>query len=247
MMKPCVDVSHIHKRFSNLEALKDVSFQIEKGELFALLGENGAGKSTIINILSTLMPLDEGTATIFDQRVGEMDQIIRKNIGIVFQEHILDAPLTGRENLRFRANFYYKEKTKIREAIEEVTQAVDAASFLDQPYGTLSGGQKRRLDIARALLHHPKLLFLDEPTTGLDPQARHALWKCILTLQKKWQMSILLTTHYMEEANYADHIVMLDKGEIIERGTPTTLKEKYKKATLDEVFLALHKKKEVLL
>lgn len=243
-MKPCVEVRHIKKSFHTIKAVKDVSFQIEEGELFALLGENGAGKSTIINILSTLLPHDAGEAVICSLPVGKKNQSIRSMIGIVFQEHVLDAPLTGRENLKLRASLYYKDKNTIHRVIEEAIEAVDAKDFIDQPYGSLSGGQKRKLDIARALLHHPKLLFLDEPTTGLDPQARHALWQCILHLQKKWDMSILLTTHYMEEANYANHIVLLDQGKIIEHGTPESLKQAYEKETLDEVFLALHNRLE---
>lgn len=243
-MIPCVEVRHIKKSFPTIKAVKDVSFQIQEGELFALLGENGAGKSTIINILSTLMPQDEGEAVICSLPIGKENQRIRSIIGIVFQEHVLDAPLTGRENLKLRASLYYKDKKDVYAAIMEAIEAVDAKDFIDQPYGSLSGGQKRRLDIARALLHHPKLLFLDEPTTGLDPQARHALWECILHLQKEWKMSILLTTHYMEEANYADHIVLLDHGEIIAEGTPENLKQTYGKETLDEVFLVLHNRKE---
>lgn len=239
-MNNCTEVNHMYKQYQDFHALSDVSFQIVQGELFSLLGPNGAGKSTMINILSTLLPFQNGEAFVCGLQVGKDDYEIRRHIGIVFQESVLDDRLSARENLSLRAKLYYKKKVDIQQAVVRSAEAVSAMEFIDRPYGKLSGGQKRRVDIARALLHQPDVLFLDEPTTGLDPRARHDLWTCILALQKAWGTTILLTTHYMEEASVSNHIVMLDHGHILAQGTPASLKEQYSCNTLDEVFLTIH-------
>lgn len=241
-----MEVVHLKKSYRETAALRDLSFHIKEGELFSLLGPNGAGKSTTIDILCTLLKPDGGEVKINGCVVGKDDLQIKKDIGIVFQDSILDRSLTVRENLNLRAQFYIKKKSRRQQDIHEAVLAVSAMEYIDRQYGKLSGGQRRRVDIARALVHKPRILFLDEPTAGLDPQARQEIWKMIMHLKEERKMTILLTTHYMEEAAVSDRIIMLDHGIVAERGTPGELKEKYRVNTLDEVFLKVAKREGVL-
>ncbi|NCA66862.1 MAG: ABC transporter ATP-binding protein, partial [Clostridia bacterium] len=197
-----------------------------RGEIFGLLGPNGAGKSTTIDVLCTLLQYDTGEIIIDGYKVGADDGKIREIIGVVFQDSVLDKLLTVRENLATRAKFYGKGKD-IASAVEYAAKAAGVTEFIDRPYGKLSGGQRRRADIARALVNTPKILFLDEPTTGLDPNTRKMVWDTIASLQSEVGMTVFLTTHYMEEAAAADYIIIIDKGEISAKGTTYELKEKY--------------------
>ena len=227
-----IEVKKLEKRFGKQTAVKGIDFYVEQGKLFAFLGPNGAGKSTTIDMLCTLLQADSGTVLIDGHVLGKEDKAIRSKIGVVFQESILDPLLTVRENLAVRAKFYGMTKKEVVAAIIRATKAVDVTEFLDRPYGKLSGGQRRRADIARALIHTPKILFLDEPTTGLDPKTKESVWQTVLDLQEKTGMTIFLTTHYMEEAAKADYIIILNKGEIAAKGTPYLLKEIYSSDTL---------------
>lgn len=226
-MEKIIEVKGIKKKFGDVEAVKGIDFYVEKGKLFAFLGPNGAGKSTTINMLCTLTNPDEGSVQISGFDVVKESDKVRENIGVVFQESLLDPILTVRENLKLRAGFYYHDKKRINEAVEEAANIADVKEFIDRPYGKLSGGQRRRADIARALVNNPKILFMDEPTTGLDPQTRKHLWETVIKLQKDEDMTIFLTTHYMEEAAEADYVVIIDGGQISTQGTPYSLKEEY--------------------
>ena len=226
-MESIIKVENLKPNYGSVQAVKGISFRVEKGSLFAFLGTNGAGKSTTINILSTLLKMDGGKVTINGMDMGKHDQQIRKDIGIVFQNGVLDNLLSVKENLMVRGSFYGIEKNTLRERIEKAIDITECHDFLNRKYGKLSGGQKRRADIARALIHQPKILFLDEPTTGLDPKTRQAIWKAIEKMQKEYKMTVFLTTHYMEEAANADLINIINNGEIIAAGTPHQLKEKY--------------------
>lgn len=219
-----INVHKLKKSYGDHQAVRGISFQVSKGDLFAFLGPNGAGKSTTINIIATLLKHDSGNVTIDGYEVGYEDQHIRQQLGVVFQESLLDPLLSVKENLEVRASFY---DVDIQEAVLRVSEQVDILSFLNRPYGKLSGGQKRRVDIARALLHDPKILILDEPTTGLDPQTRQRVWELIETLMEKHDMTVFLTTHYMEEANKADYVVIIDEGIAVASGTPFELKRQY--------------------
>lgn len=226
-MDKIIEVSNLRKSYSNLSAVKDISFYVERGKLFSFLGPNGAGKSTTIDILCTLIGYNGGEVTIDGLDLRQNRQSIRNVIGVVFQDGVLDPLLTVRENLIIRAEFYLSDKARIKKAVYEAAQATELCEFIDRPYGKLSGGQRRRADIARALINTPKILFLDEPTTGLDPQTRKSIWNAIKQLQKKTGMTVFLTTHYMEEAAESDYVIVLDHGEIAAKGTPAELKTKY--------------------
>lgn len=226
-MKPIINVNNFKKSYGNVQAVKGVDFIVQKGELFAFLGPNGAGKSTTIDTLCTLNQFESGEINIAGFDLKKEQNEIRNCIGVVFQDNLLDKVLTVKENLMIRAGFYYKSKDKIRNVVEQAAINADVTDFISRPYGKLSGGQRRRADIARALLNTPEILFLDEPTTGLDPQTRRHVWETILKLQKEADMTIFLTTHYMEEAAESDHIVVIDGGKIVAKGTPYELKERY--------------------
>ena len=226
-MENIIEVSGLKKRYGDVLAVKGIDFSVEKGKLFAFLGPNGAGKSTTINMLCTLLEMDEGKVLINNYDLKKEKDKIRQSIGVVFQDSLLDPILTVRENLLMRAGFYYSSQVKKKEAVVRAAKAADVLDFIDRPYGKLSGGQRRRADIARALLNTPKLLFLDEPTTGLDPQTRLRVWQTVLNLQKENDMTIFLTTHYMEESAEADDVVIIDNGMISAQGSPLELKEKY--------------------
>ena len=226
-MNKIIEVSNLRKSYGNLEAVKDISFYVERGKLFSFLGPNGAGKSTTIDILCTLMNYNSGEVLIDGHDLSRDSQSIREIIGVVFQDSVLDSLLTVRENLTARAGFYMSDKTMIKKAVYQAAQAAELNEFIDRPYGKLSGGQRRRADIARALINTPKILFLDEPTTGLDPQTRKSIWEAVKQLRDKTGMTIFLTTHYMEEAAESDYVIVLDHGEIAAKGTPVELKTQY--------------------
>lgn len=226
-MNDAIVVMGLKKSYGDVKAVKGIDFTVRKGTLFAFLGPNGAGKSTTIDMLSTQLAPDEGEATINGYALSKQDSEIRKSIGIVFQDSVLDHLLTVKENLYFRAGFYTKDRGKIKRAVMRAADATDINEFIGRPYGKLSGGQRRRADIARALINTPDILFLDEPTTGLDPNTRKNVWQTINTLKKEQGMTIFLTTHYMEEAAKADYITIMNQGEIQASGTPIELKEKY--------------------
>jgi multidrug/hemolysin transport system ATP-binding protein len=222
-----IEVKNLVKNYKEIEAVKGISFYVEKGTLFAFLGPNGAGKSTTINIICTLLSYNAGEVIVNDFLVGHDDSKIRDDIGIVFQDSVLDPLLTVRENLETRGSFYNIEKKELKKAIDEALHITDITDIANRRFGTLSGGQKRRADIARALINEPKILFLDEPTTGLDPQTRLNVWQTIQKLQKSKNMTVFLTTHYLEEADEADYVVIIDNGIIVAKGTPSELKDNY--------------------
>lgn len=234
-MNRIIEVTDLRKRYGEREVVKGISFFVERGSLFAFLGPNGAGKSTTISMLSTQITTNGGEVQIDGLRLGAEDGKIRHKLGIVFQENVLDKRLTVFENAASRAGFYGMDRQQRRQAAADAIASVDAQSISKQKYGTLSGGQRRKADIARALVHTPTILFLDEPTTGLDPAARQEVWDSIRKLQKERGITIFLTTHYMEEAARADYVVVIGQGEIIAKGTPAELREEY---THDSVFLA---------
>ena len=233
-MEDIIYVKDLKKSYHGKEAVKGISFFVKRGQFFALLGPNGAGKSTTVNILCTSIRPDNGILRIDGLKIGREDFEIRNRIGVVFQNGVLDELLTVEENLYTRGRFYGLKGYALKQRIKETASLTGIWEFLDRPYGKLSGGQKRRCDIARALLHLPKILILDEPTTGLDPKMRAAIWDTIYTIQKKTGMTLFLTTHYMEEAARADHIVILKNGQIALEGTPDILKKRFSK---DNLFL----------
>ena len=236
-LEDIIQVKNLKKSYKGQEAVRGISFCVKKGQFFALLGPNGAGKSTTVNIICTSMKQDFGIVKIDGLKVGRRDFEIRKKIGVVFQNGVLDELLTVEENLHTRGGFYGIRGYELKQRIREIACLTGITEFIERPYGKLSGGQKRRCDIARALLHQPKILILDEPTTGLDPKMRSAIWETIDTIKKKTNMTLFLTTHYMEEAAKADHIVILKNGRIALEGTPLELKGTFSK---DSLFLLSH-------
>lgn len=226
-MQPMIEVTGLRKSYGKVQAVKGLDFTVERGKLFAFLGPNGAGKSTTIDMICTFLRPDAGRVVVDGHVLGEADDAIRACIGVVFQDGVLDALLSVRENLRARAAFYGIKGAALTKAIDFAAQATDLVPLLDRPYGKLSGGQRRRADIARALVNAPKILFLDEPTTGLDPQTRQSVWQTIRRIQRQTDMTVFLTTHYMEEAAEADRVIVIDDGRIVARGTPAELKERY--------------------
>ncbi len=231
-MEKIIEVNGLKKSYGNIQAVKGIDFYVERGSFFAFLGPNGAGKSTTINMIDTLLQPDGGKVVINGYTLGREDNEIRTIVGTVFQEHLLDDLLTVRENLVLRGSFYHTVKADLTAAVEYAAQSTGVTGYLDRPYGKLSGGQKRRADIARALVNTPEILILDEPTTGLDPQTRQNVWEAVEQLRKENNMTIFLTTHYMEEAAKADYIVVIDNGEIAAKGTPAQLKQRYSTAQL---------------
>ena len=226
-MNKIIEVSNLSKSFGKVQAVKDISFYVEEGSLFSFLGTNGAGKSTTISILLTLLKQDIGEVKVNGYTIGKQDDKIRQEIGVVFQDSLLDPLLTVKENLTIRGSFYGMSKIDRKNAIERVSVLTDLQSFINRPYGRLSGGERRRTDIARALIHNPSILIMDEPTTGLDAQSRKNIWNTILQLQKETKMTVFLTTHYIEEAANSDYVVVMKKGEIVGKGTPQQLKNEY--------------------
>lgn len=226
-MEHIIEIEHLCKSFGDIKAVQDLSFIVNRGELFAFLGVNGAGKSTTISMLCGQLKKDSGKISVCGENVERNFEKISRKIGVVFQNSVLDAPLSVRDNLRSRASLYGIKGKDFEERLNELAQLLDFSDLLKRPLNKLSGGQKRRIDIARAILHKPEILILDEPTTGLDPQTRHLLWDVVNTLRKEKQMTVFLTTHYMEEAADADYIVILDSGKIAAKGTPLSLKNEY--------------------
>jgi ABC-2 type transport system ATP-binding protein len=220
-----IEVKNLTKKFNGLTAVDNISFTVKKGEIFGFLGPNGAGKSTTINMLSTLLTPSDGEAIINNFNILTQRDKVRKSIGLVFQDPSLDDHLTAEENLRFHAKLYGVPKTEYKERMEEVLRLVDLWDRRNDIIKTFSGGMKRRLEIARGLIHYPAVLFLDEPTLGLDPQTRSHLWEYILRLKKERQMTIFMTTHYMNEAEYCDRIAIIDYGKIAALDTPANLKK----------------------
>lgn len=226
-MSYIIEVKALVKHFGDLSAVDGISFDVESGELFAFLGPNGAGKSTTINMLCTLLKQNSGSIAICGYKAGKEDNEIRRRIGVVFQDNCLDDLLTVKQNLIYRANLYQTDKSKIKQSLSDVSEMLHIGELLGRRFGKLSGGQKRRCEIARALMNSPEILFLDEPTTGLDPQTRCNVWECIDTLRTEHKTTVFLTTHYMEEAAGASNIAIIDAGKIAAVGTPAELKNTY--------------------
>ena len=221
-----LEIKHLKKSYGQIKAVNDISFEVRKGSLFAFLGQNGAGKSTTINVITTLLNKDEGEVLIN----GYSDEnYIRTKIGVVFQENVSDDLLTVKENLISRGVLYLKEKQAVEKRYQEIIETLELKDLENRKYKTLSGGQKRRVEIARALFSDPEILILDEPTTGLDPETRQLVWQVLEKLQKEKNITIFLTTHYMEEAAKADYVVIIHKGKIIAKGSPSELKNTYSK------------------
>ncbi len=226
-MEEVIKVNHLKKYYQDVKAVDDISFSVERGEFFGFLGVNGAGKSTTINMLCTLQEPTEGQAWVNGLQLGKENEDIKKHIGVVYQGNCLDKMLTVKENLLLRGSLYETDRGKLKKNLAHVTEILELSDVLKRPFGKLSGGQKRRCEIARALMHTPTILFLDEPTTGLDPATRKSVWETVHMLQKEMKMTVFLTTHYMEEAAKADHIGIMSRGHFVEYGTPFSLKEKY--------------------
>ena len=226
-MSKIITVDGLEKSYGSVRAVKGISFQVEEGSLFAFLGPNGAGKSTTIDTLCTLLKCQKGRIMIAGYELGKEDEAIRKSIGVVFQQSLLDSRLTVEENLEMRGGLYGFTRSDLRRRIETAAAITGIKDFAGQRYDRMSGGQKRRADIARALIVQPRVLFLDEPMTGLDPKTRESIWEMFDKMRRECGMTIFLTTHYMEEAVNADDIVIIKAGEIVEEGTPAALKEKY--------------------
>lgn len=226
-MSKIIEVKQLKKSFGDIHAVKKIDFYVEEGTMFAFLGPNGAGKSTTIDMITTQLQPDQGEVRVNGFQLGKEDDRIRASIGIVFQDSLLDPLLTVEENLVVRGGFYNLSRSALKSAIQEAAKIANVTDFLHRPYGKLSGGQRRRADIARALIHTPTILFLDEPTTGLDPQTRKNVWATIRRLQQEQGMTIFLTTHYMEEAAQADYVTIVDHGVVLAQGTPLELKERY--------------------
>jgi ABC-2 type transport system ATP-binding protein len=222
--QPAIEVTGLVKSYGDVEAVRGVSFSVPRGEVFGFLGPNGAGKSTTINMLCTLARPTSGTARVNGYDVMTRRDDVRRNIGLVFQDPTLDGYLTATQNLRMHAELYNIDRGVIPGRMRQMLEMVDLWDRRDQPVMTFSGGMKRRLEIARGLLHSPRVLFLDEPTIGLDPQSRSAIWRYIGALQATEGTTIFMTTHYMEEAEFCDRIAIIDRGEIVVLDTPEALK-----------------------
>lgn len=226
-MDNIIQIEHLSKSFGDVKAVRDLSFNVKKGELFAFLGINGAGKSTTINIMCGQLSKDSGKIVIDGTDLDSDIIQIKSRLGVAFQSSLLDSSLSVYDNLQSRAALYGITGADFKKRLAELAEQFDFSELLKRPVGKLSGGQRRKIDIARALINRPKVLILDEPTTGLDPQTRRTLWDIISFLRKSENMTVFLTTHYMEEAADADYVVILDKGSIVAKGTPLELKNNY--------------------
>ena len=222
-----IEIKHLSKSFGDVKAVQNISFCVKEGELFAFLGVNGAGKSTTISIMCGQLKKDAGSIAIDGINMDENLDDIKKKLGAVFQDSVLDKVLTVKDNLVSRAALYGITGKALEQRLEELSELLDLKNLMNRTVGKLSGGQRRRISTARALLHRPRILILDEPTTGLDPQTRRMIWNVIETLREKENMTVFLTTHYMEEAAPADYVVVLDAGKIVADGTPLDLKNQY--------------------
>ena len=226
-MGDIIRIDHLSKRFGEVKAVDDLSFRVREGELFAFLGINGAGKSTTINMMCGQLSKDSGSIVIDGQELDGNVDSVKRELGVVFQSSVLDSALSVRDNLESRAALYGITGEAFRERLAELAGLLGFEDLLKRPVGKLSGGQRRRIDIARALFHKPKILVLDEPTTGLDPKTRRILWDVVSSLRRSENMTVFLTTHYMEEAGEADYVVIIDSGRISAEGTPLELKNAY--------------------
>ncbi len=224
-MEDIIQVNNLKKYFKEVKAVDNISFRVKKGQLYGFLGVNGAGKSTTINILCTLLNSNEGEAYVCGYRLGKENREIRSKIGVVFQDNTLDNRLTIKENLITRASLYDHSTSSIHRNLDYVCDILDIGDILNRQFRKLSGGQKRRCEIAKALMNRPELLFLDEPTTGLDPQTRQNVWESIERLRREDSMTVFLTTHYMEEAAKAQYISIMEAGKLVADGTPSELKQ----------------------
>ena len=241
-MNELVTISNLAKSYNHQEVLNNISFSINEGELFSILGPNGAGKSTLISLILGLAKADAGEILIEGKALETQSTEHKSMISVVFQNSILDPDLSVKENLFIRAYFYTNNWKEAKQLAKEKLADVQGAHLLNKRYGVLSGGEKRKVDIARALLNTPKLLFLDEPTTGLDIGSRADMWRLIHQLKSKYHMTVVLTTHYMEEARDSDNILMLDNGKIMAYDAPENLKKNYQCLTLEDVFLTIMEK-----
>ena len=226
-MQNIIEINNLDKSFQDVHAVNDLSLRVKEGELFAFLGVNGAGKSTTISIMCGMLAQDGGKVFIDGKDVDKDMREITKELGVVFQNTVLDAKLSVKDNLTSRAALYGITGKEAKQRIAHLAELLEFKDILNRTFGKLSGGQKRRVDVARALLNNPKILILDEPTTGLDPEARKALWSVVTSLRKNQNMTVFLTTHYMEEAADADYVVILDSGKISAEGTSLELKNNY--------------------
>ena len=226
-MEAIIEIEHLYKSFKEVKAVQDLSFKVKRGELFAFLGVNGAGKSTTISIMCGQLAKDGGKVVIDGTDLDKNVDGIKRELGVVYQNSVLDKALTVRDNLECRAALYGICGDAFETRLKELSELLDFKDLCNRTVGKLSGGQRRRVDIARALVHEPKILILDEPTTGLDPQTRKMLWSVVSGLRKTRDMTVFLTTHYMEEAAEADYVVILDGGRIVAEGTPLALKNAY--------------------
>lgn len=235
-----IKVEHLTKKFGNFTAVDDVSFSVNKGEIFAFLGPNGAGKTTTIKMLTTLLSPTNGTILLDSINISTDKNTARKSFGIVFQDPSLDDELTALENMTFHAVLYNTSKKNLKDKIKSLLSFVELWDRRNSLVKTFSGGMKRRLEIARGLLHNPKIIFLDEPTVGLDPQTRNKIWEYVKNLSVKENITIFFTTHYMEEAqNIAKRIAIMDHGKIIAQGSSKELEQKTNTTSLEKAFLAL--------
>ncbi|MBC3610806.1 ABC transporter ATP-binding protein [Listeria monocytogenes] len=229
-----IKLTNIVKKFGKIEAVKGINLEVEKGSLFAFLGENGAGKSTTLSMICTESEPTSGEIYIDDEKLTFKNRtLFRQKLGVVFQENVLDDLLTVRENLYNRASLYGKTKAEITERLALVSSIMGIEDILNRRFEKLSGGQKRRAEIARAIMHDPEILLLDEPTTGLDPKTRVSVWKIIDYLREELGMTVFLTTHYLEEAKDADQLAVIHKGKIIAQGTPTNIRSRF---SVDKIF-----------
>lgn len=227
VMRKIIEICNLNKSFGDVHAVKDLSFSVEEGELFAFLGVNGAGKSTTISIMCGQLQRDGGEVLIDGRSIDTDMEVVKGELGVVFQNSVLDRSLSVRDNLASRAALYGIYGKEFEKRLCELAELLDFKDLYKRTLGKLSGGQRRRIDIARAIIHKPRILILDEPTTGLDPQTRKLMWSVIDELRREQKMTVLLTTHYMEEAADADHVVIIDSGIVVAQGTPVELKNRY--------------------
>lgn len=227
-MSNIIEIKNLTKIYDKkVKAVDNINFEVKEGTLFSFLGLNGAGKSTTINIIAGILKKTSGNVIINSYDIDKYPEKTNEYIGIVFQKSVLDSELTVYENLYLRGSLYFNDKSKLKERIKKVIEQFELSNILKRQYNKLSGGQKRRVDIARAMIHNPKVLILDEPTTGLDPITRILVWDVIKKQQKENNMTIFLTTHYLEEANDSDYVCIIDNGIIKVKGTPAELKKSY--------------------
>ena len=241
-MNPIIEVKNFTKRYGNFTAVDNISFDVEEGSIFAFLGPNGAGKSTTINTLCTIFEKTAGTLLIDGKDVSTQKDAVRRTIGVVFQDSTLDKKMTVEENLKMHCVFYRVPKREVEERIQFVLELVDLLEWRRKRVSSLSGGMKRRVEIARGLIHYPKVLFLDEPTTGLDPQTRAHIWEYIVKLQKEKNITMFLTTHYMDEAEICQRVAIIDGGKIVANDRPFALKKQY---TKDRAYITTERPEEL--